>query len=594
MELKMYIEILARRWRIVLLVAVVVICLAAVGSQFMSPKYQAVAILRIVTPLGGSSDNINYQTTFATRLANTYAQIATSEPVKEEIKEKLNLRSLPEVTVNVIPESEIIQIVVVSEDAALAANTANTLVDVLLSYQENAIATSGSGGLNILAARKDELQADLTEAQQQHDQLVKLYSQTAADMAILDRAIKMKEVTYQSLDAQYEQTLVDEAGYSTPNTKATKDTLIQEIERIKAELDTLYQQYKGLSTRSNEYQQKITLIRQTIQSIQSAYSDISSQFDNVSLANARQVNADTVEIVSPASEPAFPSGPSGIFIVGLGLICGLILGVLTAFVIENLDTRIFSLEQLRQITAVPVIGNVLTYLSNDSREIDRDPAIQRNYWLLRTEVQTMIQNGSHKTILVTSPNRKEGKSTIVFRLALGLAQNQLKVLIVDADLRSPEQYKLFDLTVEHGLSDFLSGELKSLKPIILKDVRPGLDLLPNITESANPIALIQPPQWKSLIQLFDAYDVVIFDTPAFLAVPDTLDLARVVDGVIIVAQWGHTLRSDIQTVCGYLESINSKMIGMVVNQLPRSTAGSYYSNIALSYRQPEKTIPNSL
>jgi capsular exopolysaccharide synthesis family protein len=243
---------------------------------------------------------------------------------------------------------------------------------------------------------------------------------------------------------------------------------------------------------------------------------------------------------------------------------------------------------------VPVIGNVLTYLSNDSREIDRDPAIQRNYWLLRTEVQTLIQNGSHKTILVTSPNRKEGKSTIVFRLALGLAQNQLKVLIVDADLRSPEQYKLFDLTVEHGLSDFLSGELKSLKPIILKDVRPGLDLLPNITESANPIALIQPPQWKSLIQLFDAYDVVIFDTPAFLEVPDTLDLARVVDGVIIVAQWGHTLRSDIQTVCGYLESINSKMIGMVVNQLPRSTAGSYYSNIALSYRQPEKTIPNSL
>ena len=99
---------------------------------------------------------------------------------------------------------------------------------------------------------------------------------------------------------------------------------------------------------------------------------------------------------------------------------------------------------------------------------------------------------------------------------------------------------------------------------------------------------------KSLIQLFDAYDVVIFDTPAFLAVPDTLDLARVVDGVIIVAQWGHTLRSDIQTVCGYLESINSKMIGMVVNQLPRSTAGSNYSNIALSYRQPEKTIPNSL
>ncbi len=565
----MYMEILARRWRIVLLVAVVVTCLAAVGGQFISPKYQAVAMLRIITPLGGSSDSINYQTTFATRLVNTYAQIAVSEQVKNEIKEKLDLQTLPDISVKVIPDSEIIQIVVESESSALTAKTANTLADMLLSYQDDAIATNDSKELNILAARKEELKASLAQAQQQHDQLVTLYSQTVADMTILDGTIQMKELTYQNLQAQYEQIVVQEAAYASSVTKATRDALTKELERIGMELDALNRQYKDLSARSNEYQQKITLARQMIQSTQSAYSALLAQYDDVALANSRQENAHTIEIVSPASEPAVPSGPGRFAVLILGVICGLILGVIAAFLIDNLDPRIVSLEQAGQITTVPIIGSISKYQSKNYSDIEKDPAVQRDSWLLRAGVQALIRDGSTRNIMVTSPNRKEGKSTIVFRLASGLAQSRLKTLIVDVNLRRPEQHKLFNVTAECGLSDFLGGEVESVEKVILKDVRPGLDLLPNLAESDNPIGMLQSPRWNDLFQAIAAYDVVIFDAPAFLAFPDTLDLVKAVDGVIIVAQLWHTTNGDLQSVCDYLKSIDSKILGVVVN---RSTA----------------------
>lgn len=570
MELKTYLDILARRWRIVLVVTLVVVSLAALGSQFISPKYQAEALLRVVTPLGGSSGDINYQTNFATRLVNTYAQIATSERVNSELKQKLGLQNLPTISVNVIDNSEIIQIAVESESPALAAETANALTEILISYQDNSVKPSDQNPLNILTARKEEIQAELTQYQQQHDQLVQTYSQTSTDMAILDRTIQLKEASYRNLQDQYEQTIISEAVFTNLTIRATKAALAAEIEGVRKELDALNQQYKDLSTQSNEYLQRIALLRQTIQSTQNAYSALLSQYDSVSLANSRQENAQNIEIASAATEPSSASGPSRLFILGLGVICGLTAGVVSAFLAENLDPRVFSTEQVELVTSTPVIGSVSKFNKRKSRDDNNDPTIQRDYWFLRTKLQALIHAKSIKTIMVTSPNRAEGKSTIVFGLASALAQNKLKVLVVDADLRKPQQHMLFGVTVEKGLGDFLGGDVDSLKGIILKNAKPGLDLLPNLTESDNPIELLQSPHLKNLIEATKVYDVVLFDTPAYLAFPDALDLGKVVDYMIIVIQQGHTTSSDIKSICQYLESVNSDKLGIVVNQIPRT------------------------
>ncbi|HLP82454.1 MAG TPA: Wzz/FepE/Etk N-terminal domain-containing protein, partial [Nitrosomonas sp.] len=497
MELKLYLNILARRWKIIVLVALIIVCLAAVGSQFVSQKYRAEALLRAVTPLGGSSGDTNYQTTFAVRLVNTYARIATSDQVTDKLKQKLGLKQLPDISVKVIPDSEIIQIIVESDNPSLAAKTANTLIDVLISYQDNVAKSSSLNALNILAARKSEIQTELAQYQQEHDQLVQVFAQTTADMTVLDGQIKLKEASYQNLQSQYEDLVISESISINSATKTKKDALTKEIERMEKELNTLNQQYKELSTKSNEYQQKITLVRQTIQIAQTAYSNLLYQYDNVSLAYSRQESARNIEIASSASEPFIPTGPGRIAILSLGVICGLIAGLVAAFIIDNLDTRIFSLDQIRSLTATPIIGSISIFQEKLSQNIKKNPSLRRDYRLLRAKLQTLIHEGSINTIMVTSPNKGEGKSAIVFELASEMSQNKMKVLVVDANLHMPQQHKLFGVTAERGLSDSLVNEDGSLEDLILRNIKPGLDLLPNLTESDNLSELLGCSRWKS-------------------------------------------------------------------------------------------------
>lgn len=578
MELNAYLDILKRRWRTAVLVPLVVICLGALGSLFIPPKYQAEARLRIVTPLGGASGETNYQTTFANRLMNTYAQIATSEQVRNELKEKLGLTTLPDITVQIIPDSEIIHIVVEGSDTSIIAKTANTLAQILLSYHDNGQENTDSTELNILTERRNIIQTELVQYQDEHEQLVQTYSQTTADMNVLERAIRLKEASYQSLQQQYQDALISGATFTSETSRATKDALMQEMDRAKEEMDALNQQYKDLSVRSSEYLQRITLVRLSIDDTQRAYSDLLSRYDSVLLANSRQENAQKIIIVSSASVPSRPVGPSRTLVFGLMVGCGLIAGIVTAFVVDNLDTRVFSPEQIGRVTRIPVIGTISKFRDHQAGSLPdvTDPVAGWDYRMLRARLQILIQESSVKTILLTSPNRAEGKSTITYKLALGLAQDNFRVLIVDADLHKPIQHKLFKVTAEHGLCDFLNDEQDNLNDIILRAVRPCVDLLPSLIECDDPTELLQSPRMKTLFASLHGYDVVLFDTPAFLAVPDALALAEDVDSVVVVAQSEHTTSADIQSVCNSLESVGSRVLGIVLNQVPaRKDMGSY-------------------
>lgn len=580
MELNMYFTILARRWRLAALVALGVVVLSVLASQFISPSYQAETRLRIVTPLGGSMGETNYQTTFATRLMNTYAQIATSEQVNIELKEKLGLRVLPDISVKIIPDSEIIQIVVESKDPALASKTANALADILFSYQNKAINSANSNELGVLSTRKDELKQELEEAQDEHVQLTSAYSETAAEIAILDRTIRLKESAYQNLVDQYEQVLVSEATVPSSITRATKDTISSEMKRIQDEINELNATYKQLLTDSNEFQQKIAMIRQSIQITQNSYSDLLYRYDTVLTAAYRQENAQNIIVVSPAVAPTRPSSPGRVFIVGLGVLCGLIVGIVAAFVVDSLDSRIFSLDKIGRVTSAPVIGSISRYRDLHTKESPDSPdsMVLRDYWILRARLQKIIEGGKIKNIMLTSPNRLEGRSFIACKLAAGFAQYNLKVLVVDADFYKPKQHQLFNVTGEHGLTEFLNGDLDSLDEMILTNVAPGVDLLPNLLESDDPTKLLGSSRLESLFEFIDQYDMVLFDTPAFLAVPDALELAKNMDGVIVVTRWGYTTSDDIRTLCNQLESLNSNILGVVVNQTPiRKNADSYHS-----------------
>lgn len=340
MELKMYLDILARRWRIALIIAIAIFVLFALASLFMSPDYQAEVMLRILTPLGGSSGDTNYQTTFASRLMNTYAQIATSDEVMRELKTRLSAKSLPDVSVVIVPDSEILQITAESKNTKTAINTANTLADILATYQDDGEDSVDTSELSILSQRKTGLEAQLAGYQQQHDDLVKSYAEATAKMSVLESARRGKESALQNVLAQYEQAVVAERTFPSGTTRAASAATAAEVQNVQKELDALNQQYSDLSQSSSAYLQQITLMRQTIMSTQSTYSDLLVNYDDVTLASLRQRNAQNVVVVSRAAEPLPTSGPGRGFVIGLGLVFGLIVGIAAAFILETMGISI--------------------------------------------------------------------------------------------------------------------------------------------------------------------------------------------------------------------------------------------------------------
>ena len=203
MEMKTYLAILGRRWRVILLIGLVISGAAVYGSKYVLPIYQAETRLRVITPEAGSFGDTYHETTFANRLMNTYAQIATSEQVMNELKEKLNLETLPDISVKIIPDSEIILIVVKSSDPSLAAETANGLAEVIISKQDEVMRNSAnSEELNILTDRRNKLETELAQAKAEQSRLVPIYSQTLAQIEVLDKTIRMKEASYQTFLSQ--------------------------------------------------------------------------------------------------------------------------------------------------------------------------------------------------------------------------------------------------------------------------------------------------------------------------------------------------------------------------------------------------------
>ncbi len=597
MELRMYWDVIARRWRTVLLVAVVIAGLGAVASRFISPTYEAQVMLRIVTPLGGSSSDTNYQTAFATRLMNTYAQIALSEQAADQLRSRLGQTTLPHVNIKLIPDSEIIQVIAQGGDPALVAATANGLADILLSYQGSAESMTDSKELDVLAQRKTELEAQLAGYQQRYDELSQAYSQKAAEIAVLDGQITMRRGAYQNLQNQYEQAAIADAVASSGASRATKDAIARQLDVLQNDLDTLDTQYKNLSQSSNEYLQQITLLRQTIQSTENAYSDLLAQLDSVTLANLRQENSQNVMIVSPASVPREPTGLSGAFVLGLGILGGLIAGLGAAFLKENLDTRIVSYEQVARLGNLPLISSITTWPSGSPDRNPADDAFRtRDYSVLCMALQRAIERVGARTIMVASPNRREGKSTIVYNLALEFAHNERRVLVVDADLRVPAQGRLFGVTCRRGLGTFLSEQEQDIKAMILKEAMPGIDLLPSFARRKDAGELARSAQLAALFQAVKTYDTVLLDTSAILPVPDALELAKFVDAVVLVVRWGHTTGDDVKAIARQLEPTGAKLLGLVLNQVPARKPSDYYRSAhgpSLAERA-KKLISNSL
>ncbi len=288
-----------------------------------------------------------------------------------------------------------------------------------------------------------------------------------------------------------------------------------------------------------------------------------------------------------------------------GFVLGLVLGLIISLLMEAMDTSVGTIEEVESFLEVPVMGFVphLSHeeahelfsgepgLATSGSKLERQmrlithfspPAtISEAYRSLRTNL-LFSQSGEHQAIMVTSATVKEGKSTIAANLAIVVAQQGARVLLVDADLRKPSLHKAFGLPREPGLVEYLLGQYswqdvtRRFSDVMLGEMgvdeallTPGLDQLDMITcghETANPPDLLSGEAMDRLIEeTRQEYDLVIFDTPPMLHTTDATVLASKVDGALLVYHIGAVVRGALKRVKSGIESVNGRVIGLVLN-----------------------------
>jgi len=333
-----------------------------------------------------------------------------------------------------------------------------------------------------------------------------------------------------------------------------------------------------------------------------------------------------VTIVRPATEPTTPGGTKTVNTVLVGALLGLFLGVVLAFVRETLDTSIGTIEDVESYLGVRVLGIVPHIDPRESmqRLIERRPAladmepdalqshallithfdpkspVAEAYRTLRTNIQFERMERGGKVLVVTSPTLQEGKTTTIVNLALTMAQNGQKTLLIGANMRRPSIHRFFGIEREPGLSDILVGNaqwrdcVRGVADILMgrfemEDVMaaPGLDNL-HIIEAgpipANPSELLSTQAMTDFLRAVGAeYDIVLVDTPPILPVTDSAIVAGKADGVLLVYQAGKVGRLVLKRAKTHLESARAHVWGVVLNDLQTEVSGYAYTHYYTHY-----------
>jgi capsular exopolysaccharide synthesis family protein len=362
-------------------------------------------------------------------------------------------------------------------------------------------------------------------------------------------------------------------------------------------------------------------------------------------ARLRGLRTSNVRVVDPARVPVAPSSPNKQRNLLLALFLGLFGGIGLAFLMEYLDNSVKTSEDVERSADLPTLGIIpefskagykkgygygygygygqgggkerkrkkeeIAEAGVEERKTGKENEIEaekkkpithielithyapksnfsESYRSLRTAFLLSSAGPSRKTVLITSALPSEGKSANICNFAVTLAQNNKRVLIIDADLRKPRQHRIFGIKNLNGLTNCLTigAEFKDLiKPTTIKN----LFLINSGPLPPNPAELLGSERMAALLSQLKhsvmAFDYIVIDTPPILAVTDALVVAPHTDGVILIVWSGKTSRESLRIAKEKLDLMNIKTMGVVLNHLNVRDLGYYYKHYHYHYRE---------
>ena len=311
---------------------------------------------------------------------------------------------------------------------------------------------------------------------------------------------------------------------------------------------------------------------------------------------ATQTEETLVRFAVAATEPESPIRPRKRLNTLLGSVVGAMLAMGAVFTLEYLDQSITTAEDVTQAVGLPTLGSIVAFEAKDETQpvALRDPLspAAESFRMLRTRLEATIED-TPSTFLIASPTAREGKSTIAANLAVVLAQGNSSVILVDSDLRRPVLHTSFGLPNDKGLSDFLREDHPDLDRYLRETEVKNLRLITSGPLPPNPSELLQSARIEALVEeLKSKADLVLFDSPAILAVTDADVLGKHVDGVLLTVEAGRTEREATRIASERLATVGSNILGVVLNKVSPSKVSFYYYRGGSGHRARKTILPN--
>lgn len=401
--------------------------------------------------------------------------------------------------------------------------------------------------------------------------------ETDAKIAAVKSQLTDALVTQQDLDPAVATLQADLAG-SLERQRALTDAL-DRTATAGAAFPELHKQFAQLQLKT--------------QAAEGVYRSLQDQAFQLGIVEAMTMS--DIKIVSRATRPDDPSSPKTLINLIAGLVLGLGFGVATALLRELLDDSVRLPEDAKVVWDLPHLGVIPRYRASDRPALADLPAsdpLVEAHRAVRNAIEFATLDKPVHLVSVTSSVPGEGKSTLAMNLAIAAARDGRKVLLVDADLRLPTQHKRFpELRGAPGLVELLTraqaaGDAVQHTPI------DGLDVLAAGAPPPNPGTLAESLRMRqTLLELGRSYDLVIVDTPPVLAVNDPINLARAVDGVILVVEAGVATKRMLTETKQRFESAHIVPIGMVMNKVRPGAVP--YGQYARYYRQAARRVADA-
>lgn len=354
--------------------------------------------------------------------------------------------------------------------------------------------------------------------------------------------------------------------FSLEATRQFQQTLAGELEQMAGEIEQDQQELDGDTASSSEDAPAEGTLGRAIEQRWSTYDSLWEQYEQSRARGALQSAG--ISIISPATVPTSPSGPDTKKYIALALVVALAGGLGLAFLFENLDTTLYDVDQIKASANVPLIGEIPRVNGLQGVHLVKEGSCaEAAFHRLYTTVTVLSSSTALKSLMVTSAEPGEGKSTVAANLALAFAQGGQSVVLVDCNLRTPTLHSLFDLPNECGLSTILEQKSPFTDALYNSKVA-GLSVITSGPVSAKPAELLGSTHMHDLVkELEREFDILICDTPAFLTVADASALAPLMDAVVLIIESGRTRQETARAAYEQLTLVRANLAGMVVNQV---------------------------